>query len=52
MRDGLWLGGWADARPRVADSSLAEGRFKFFLGAMLLFAVIANNAFRNYAAKR
>ncbi|ANW65880.1 ribose ABC transporter permease [Mycobacterium sp. djl-10] len=26
--------------------------FKFFLGAMLLFAVIANNAFRNYAAKR
>lgn len=26
--------------------------FKFFLGAMLLSAVIANNAFRNYAAKR
>lgn len=26
--------------------------FKFFMGAMLLFAVIANNAFRNYAAKR
>lgn len=26
--------------------------FKFFLGAMLLFAVIANNAFRNYAATR
>jgi len=26
--------------------------FKFFLGAMLLFAVLANNAFRNYAAKR
>ena len=26
--------------------------FKFFLGAMLLLAVIANNAFRNYAAKR
>ncbi len=26
--------------------------FKFFLGAMLLFAVIANNAFRNYASKR
>ncbi len=26
--------------------------FKFFLGAMLLTAVIANNAFRNYAAKR
>jgi simple sugar transport system permease protein len=26
--------------------------FKFFLGAMLLFAVIANNAFRNFAAKR
>lgn len=33
IRDGLRLGGWADARPRVADSSLAEGRFKFFLGA-------------------
>ncbi len=26
--------------------------FKFFLGAMLLFAVIANNSFRSYAAKR
>ena len=26
--------------------------FKAFMGAMLLFAVIANNAFRNYAAKR
>ncbi|OZC62648.1 ribose ABC transporter permease [Rhodococcus sp. 06-470-2] len=26
--------------------------FKFFLGAMLLFAVIANSSFRNYAAKR
>ncbi|ADG77988.1 Inner-membrane translocator OS=Tsukamurella paurometabola (strain ATCC 8368 / DSM / CCUG 35730/ CIP 100753 / JCM 10117 / KCTC 9821 / NBRC 16120 / NCIMB 702349 / NCTC 13040) OX=521096 GN=Tpau_1359 PE=4 SV=1 [Tsukamurella paurometabola] len=26
--------------------------FKFFLGVMLLFAVIANNAFRNFAAKR
>ncbi|AOW92160.1 ribose ABC transporter permease [Rhodococcus sp. WMMA185] len=26
--------------------------FKFFLGAMLLIAVIANSAFRNYAAKR
>jgi len=26
--------------------------FKFFLGAMLLLAVIANNSFRNYAAKR
>lgn len=26
--------------------------FKFFLGAMLLFAVIANTSFRNYAAKR
>jgi simple sugar transport system permease protein len=26
--------------------------FKFFLGGMLLFAVIANNAFRNYAAKK
>ena len=26
--------------------------FKFFLGAMLLFAVIVNNAFRNYAAKK
>ena len=27
------MGGWSDARPRVADSSLAEGRFKFFLGS-------------------
>ncbi len=26
--------------------------FKFFLGVMLLFAVIANNSFRNFAAKR
>jgi simple sugar transport system permease protein len=26
--------------------------FKFFMGVMLLLAVIANNAFRNYAAKR
>ena len=26
--------------------------FKFFLGAMLLFAVVANNSFRSYAAKR
>jgi simple sugar transport system permease protein len=26
--------------------------FKFFLGAMLLFAVIANNVVRNYATKR
>ena len=26
--------------------------FKFFLGAMLLFAVIANNVVRNYAVKR
>jgi len=33
VRDGLWLGGWNDARPRVADSTLAESRFKFFLGA-------------------
>ena len=30
---GLFLGGWTAARPKVADSSLAEGRFKFFLGA-------------------
>ncbi len=26
--------------------------FKFFLGAMLLFAVVANNSFRSFAAKR
>lgn len=26
--------------------------FKFFLGGMLLFAVIANNAFRSYASKK
>ena len=31
--DGLYLGGWTDARPKVADSTLAEGRFKFFLGS-------------------
>jgi len=30
---GVYLGGWAAARPKVADSSLAEGRFKFFLGS-------------------
>jgi len=30
---GLYLGGWSEARPKVADSSLGEGRFKFFLGA-------------------
>ena len=30
---GLFLGGWSDARPKVADRSLGEGRFKFFLGA-------------------
>ena len=33
MSRGVYLGGWSDARPKVADSSLAEGRFKFFLGA-------------------
>ena len=33
VRDGLWLGGWAAAKPKVSDSSLAEGRFKFFLGS-------------------
>ena len=33
VRDGLWLGGWADAAPRVSDYSLSESRFKFFLGA-------------------
>jgi len=31
--DGLWLGGWSAARPKVADSSLSEERFKFFLGS-------------------
>ena len=31
--NGLYLGGWSEARPKVADSSLADGRFKFFLGA-------------------
>jgi len=30
---GLFLGGWGDARPKVSDRSLGEGRFKFFLGA-------------------
>jgi putative AlgH/UPF0301 family transcriptional regulator len=33
VRDGLYQGGWMDARPRVADSTYADGRFKFFLGA-------------------
>ena len=31
--DGLYLGGWSDVRPRVADSSVSDARFKFFLGA-------------------
>ena len=26
------MGGWETARPKVSDSSLAETRFKFFLG--------------------
>ena len=30
---GLYLGGWSEARPKVADSSIADTRFKFFLGA-------------------
>ena len=33
VSDGLFLGGWSEARPKVADSSLADSRFKFFLGA-------------------
>ena len=33
VSEGLWMGGWPAARPQVADSSLAEGRFKFFIGA-------------------
>ena len=32
VADGLWLGGWDAARPKVADSSLSDARFKFFLG--------------------
>jgi putative AlgH/UPF0301 family transcriptional regulator len=28
----MHLGGWEAARPRVADSSLAASRFKFYLG--------------------
>uniref|UniRef100_A0A7S0L8V4 Uncharacterized protein n=1 Tax=Coccolithus braarudii TaxID=221442 RepID=A0A7S0L8V4_9EUKA len=32
VAEGIWLGGWDAARPKVADSSLAESRFKFFLG--------------------
>ena len=31
--NGLYLGGWSEARPKVADSSLSDARFKFFLGA-------------------
>ena len=30
--DGMWLGGWRAAQPKVSDRTLAEGRFKFFLG--------------------
>jgi len=33
VSDGLYMGGWSEARPKVADSSIADGRFKFFLGA-------------------
>jgi len=33
VSEGLYLGGWSQARPKVADSSLADSRFKFFLGA-------------------
>ena len=32
LGENLFVGGWEAARPKVADSSLAEGRFKFFLG--------------------
>ena len=31
--DGLFLGGWEAARPKVADYSLSDSRFKFWLGA-------------------
>ena len=30
--DGMWVGGWDAAKPKVADSSISEERFKFFLG--------------------
>ncbi len=30
--EGLWLGGWEAAKPRVSDSSLSGSRFKFYLG--------------------
>lgn len=33
VADGLFLGGWVDARPKVADSTIADSHFKFFLGA-------------------
>jgi putative AlgH/UPF0301 family transcriptional regulator len=33
VSDGLFLGGWSEARPKVADSTIADSHFKFFLGA-------------------
>ena len=33
VTEGLYSGGWGAARPKVSDSTYAEGRFKFFLGA-------------------
>lgn len=33
VSDGLYLGGWSTARPKVADSSMSDSHFKFFLGA-------------------
>jgi len=31
--EGLYTGGWKEAAPRLSNSSLAEGRFKFYLGS-------------------
>lgn len=33
LGEGLYTGGWDEAAPRLSNSSLAEGRFKFYLGS-------------------
>jgi len=33
IASGLFQGGWEELRPKVADSSVSEARFKFFVGA-------------------
>lgn len=33
ISEGLFLGGWENIKPKVADSSVSEARIKFFVGA-------------------